>query len=184
MFFFTTLRLQLQNLLIIARTLKRIKQWIPLKLLDALHSLPPHPYWEPVTAQETLPVRHACGGGRIVSMFLLLRTELLILLSQSPCPHLVLSASHYLWVKFRKLSFENSGNTWPFFSFKIYTWTQDSTEYTMLVWNVTPAFQCRALNSIHLCFSVATRSLAAFTDTHSCFYCASFFFVKPPEVIR
>lgn len=49
-------------------------------------------------------------------------------------------------------------------------------EYTVLVWNVTPAFQHRALHSIHLCFSVATRSLAAFTDPHSWFYCAGFFF--------
>lgn len=111
-----------------------------------------------------------------MNMFSLLRTELLILYH----------SHHILIWSFQQVTiYESSLESFYLqvveihalsFSFKIYTWTQDSTEYTMLVWNVTPAFQRPALNSIHLCFSVATRSLAGFTDTHSCFYCASFFF--------
>lgn len=53
----------------------------------------------------------------------------------------------------------------------------------MLVWNVTPALQHLVLNSIHLCFSVATRSLAAFTDTHSWFYCAVCFVRSPQRLL-
>lgn len=55
---------------------------------------------------------------------------------------------------------------------------------TLHVWNVTPAFQHRVLNSIHLCYSVATRSLAAFTVHTFLLHCAGFLFRrKPSEVI-
>lgn len=61
------------------------------------------------------------------------------------------------------------------------------TKCTVFVWNVAPAFQHRLLNSIHLRFSVTTRSLAALTDPHSCLYCAGrvgFFWNKTPKVIH
>lgn len=53
------------------------------------------------------------------------------------------------------------------------------TEYATLVWNVTAAFERWALNKNNLCFAFLLQltppSLAAFTDTHSWFYCAGFF---------
>lgn len=52
------------------------------------------------------------------------------------------------------------------------------TEYATLVWNVTAAFERWALIKIRLCFAFLLQltppSLAAFTDTHSWFYCAGF----------
>ena len=51
-------------------------------------------------------------------------------------------------------------------------------EYTALVWNVTPVFQHQALERVHVCFSVAARSLAAFTDMNSWFCCGGCFFLE------
>lgn len=71
------------------------------------------------------------------------------------------------------------------YTFSNTRFTCGQTEYTELVWNVTPALQHRVFNSIRLYFSVATRSLAAFTDPHSCFNCAGLLFLKkPPKKLR
>lgn len=111
-------------------------------------------------------------------MFSLLRTELLILYH----------SHHILIWSFQQVTiYESSLESFYLrvveihalsFSFKIYTWTQDSTEYTMLVWNVTPAFQRPALNSIHLCFSVATRSGRVHWHAFLLLLCKFFFFGK------
>lgn len=56
------------------------------------------------------------------------------------------------------------------------------TENTEFMWNVTPEIQNQVLNRIKPLY-VATHLLAAFTDLHSWFHCAIFFWKKPPEVI-
>lgn len=117
----------------------------------------------------------------IVNVFSLQRLELLILCHSSLVPTVSLSFSNLTFLSKSVSKVQVRLVCSPLF-FIIFFPPRNrlttQTEYATLVWNVTAAFERWALIKIHLCFAFLLQltppSLAAFTDTHSWFYCAGF----------